>query len=121
LRWVRARNWCASTTFDEATMAKNVTEAQLRVATLKLLGAKPSGFMTTSDLIAELGDVFQPEGRDAMILQDRSDTYFSQKVRNMISHRTNSTSLMKRGLAKYHKDREGLELTEAGRVHLDMK
>lgn len=102
----------------EENMAKAISERQLRAATLELLVKHPKGFMTTSDLIAELEHIFMPEGLDAAILANRSDTHFSQKVRNIISHRGSSTSLMKKGFVIYHKDREGLEITEAGRAFL---
>ena len=46
------------------------------------------GSVSTSDLIAELTAVFRPTGEDAVILADRSDTKFSQKVRNLKSHRS---------------------------------
>jgi predicted HNH restriction endonuclease len=43
--------------------------------------------------------LLKPEGQDAEILTGRNDTYFSQKVRNLVSHRT----LEKKGLATYTK------------------
>ena len=60
-------------------MPVRITEKELRLATLKLLVHSKSGFITTSALIAELEDLYPPEGRDAEILEGRSDTYFSQK------------------------------------------
>ena len=102
-------------------MAKSVTEAQLRIPALQLLAKSKTGFMRTSRLIDELADIFKPEGKDATIIPKRSDTYFSQKVRNMISHRGSSVSLQRRGFAVYHKDREGMEITDAGRAYLKHK
>jgi hypothetical protein len=101
-------------------MAKTTTEAQLRIAMLQALANSASGFMTVSDLIAEMEDKFKPEGKDATILANRSDTHFSQKVRNVVSHRSTSTSIIKRGFVIYHKQREGLELTEAGAAYLKL-
>lgn len=46
------------------------------------------GFISTSDLIAGLTRIMHPTGIDAKILSGRSDTYFSQKVRNLKSHDT---------------------------------
>ncbi len=43
--------------------------------------------MTTSMLIRALTENLQPEGADAEILFGRKDTRFSQKVRNLISHK----------------------------------
>ena len=47
-----------------------------------------NGFVSTSDLISGLTEVLHPTGVDAEILSGRSDTYFSQKVRNLKSHDT---------------------------------
>ncbi|MDD5790924.1 MAG: HNH endonuclease [Spirochaetia bacterium] len=46
-------------------------------------------------LISELINVFNPDGEDAKILDGRSDTKFSQKVRNLKSHRATN------GMATY--------------------
>jgi hypothetical protein len=102
-------------------MAKSVTEAQLRIPALQLLAKSKTGFMRTSKLIDELAEIFKPEGKDATIIPRRSDTYFSQKVRNMVSHRGSSVSLQRRGFAIYHKDREGMEITDTGRAFLKQK
>ena len=54
---------------------------------------KRRGSATTSDLIRDLTIVFNPSGEDAEILSGRNDTKFSQKVRNLVSHRdTNGMS-----------------------------
>ena len=90
----------------------------MRIPTLKLLAASKSGFMSTSDLIVNLMEIFKPDGHDLEIMAGRADTYFSQKVRNMVSHRTSSTSLIKRGLVTYDKGLEGLHITDAGRAYV---
>ena len=69
--------------------------------------------MATSDIIARLTELFSPSGQDAEILEGRSDTYFSQKVRNIISHRNQPSSFIHRGLAHY--DRHGLRISDEGR------
>jgi hypothetical protein len=102
-------------------MAKTITEAQLRIPALQLLANSRSGFMPTSSLIVELTEMFKPEGKDAQIIPGRSDTYFSQKVRNMISHRQSAHSLQRRGWAVYRKEREGMEITETGLAYLRSK
>lgn len=94
-----------------------VTEAQLTVPTLELAELRPDGYISTSDLIVELGRIFHPSGQDAAILDSRSDTYFSQKVRNMISHRTTPGSFIAQGLAEYTGD--GIRITDAGRAFLE--
>jgi hypothetical protein len=99
-------------------MAPRITEAQLRIVALRLLAEAPGGFLTTENLIAELEHVFELEGQDAKILDGRSDTYFSQKVRNLVSHRSSSSSLVKKGYAEYDKDKRGFTITEAGRNFL---
>jgi len=99
-------------------MAKLVTEAQLRIPALQIMAKSKTGFVSTTKLIEELAEIFKPEGKDAQIAQNRSDTYFSQKVRNMVSHRTSSRSLQRREFAIYHKDREGMSITDAGREFL---
>lgn len=49
------------------------------------------GSANTSDLIEELTVFFKPSGEDAEILSGRNDTKFSQKVRNLVSHRENNS------------------------------
>jgi hypothetical protein len=72
-------------------MAGRVRERDLVIPALRLAESRPGGFMSTSDLIAELAEIFNPTGLDAQILDGRQDTYFSQKVRNLISHRESNT------------------------------
>jgi hypothetical protein len=82
-------------------MPVRVQERDLVVPALRAAASRPNGTISTSDLITELEDLFQPEGQDAELLEGRNDTYFSQKVRNLISHRTASTSMFLRGYAEY--------------------
>ena len=71
--------------------------------------------ITTSDLIKELTDLMHPGGEDAEILAGRSDTKFSQKVRNIVSHET----LEKLGYATHQDAHNGLfQITESGARHL---
>lgn len=63
-----------------------IEEKDLILPTLYIL--KRDGATSTSDLIAELTAVFNPQGEDAAILNGRNDTKFSQKVRNLKSHRS---------------------------------
>lgn len=48
---------------------------------------KRRGKAKTTDLITDLTIAFNPSGEDAKILAGRNDTKFSQKVRNLKSHR----------------------------------
>jgi hypothetical protein len=105
--------WDMSSTHKLQTRVR-VTESDLVLPTLEVLAVAPNRFLGTSDLIRELTGIFQPTGADAGILQGRNDTYFSQKVRNMISHRESPTSFIRNGLVKYDATRRGLQITEAG-------
>ena len=67
---------------------KRITESQLVLPALYLMSKSVNGFVSTSDLISGLTEVLHPTGVDAEILSGRSDTYFSQKVRNLKSHDT---------------------------------
>lgn len=95
-----------------------ISERDLIGPALDFLDEKPDGFMTTSDLIAALEQRFMPEGEDAVILENRSDTRFTQIVRNMISHRKSPTNLIGAGYAEYDKVRRGLRITDKGRQFL---
>lgn len=99
-------------------MPSRVKEGDLIVPALRLLSEAPDGFMSTSDLIAALEQYFAPEGADAEILAGRHDTHFSQKVRNLVSHRGASTGMEARGLAVYSDANEGWSITQAGRDFL---
>lgn len=93
-----------------------ITEGDLIVPALRLLAESGNGFMPTSDLIDALEAHFEPDGEDAEILRDRNDTKFSQKVRNLVSHRDNRTGLEARGLARYDSENKGWHITDAGRA-----
>lgn len=90
--------------------SERVSEPDLIVPALRAMAARPSGFISTTDLIGELEHIFRPTGKDADIIPERSDTYFSQKVRNLISHRI----LTKNGVAKYERQRRGYQITDVG-------
>ena len=94
-----------------------VKEADLRIAALQLLAGAPGGFIATEKLIPALEDIFQPEGIDAAVLDGRSDTHFSQKVRNLVSHRNQPSGLVGKGYATYNETLEGLQITDAGRAY----
>ncbi len=95
------------------TEKPRISERELVVPTLRLLEDGNRGWMATSDIIARLTELFAPSGQDAEILEERSDTYFSQKVRNMISHRDQPSSFIHQGLAHY--ERHGLRISHEGR------
>lgn len=62
-----------------------IEEKALILPTLYIINREGSVSMT--ELIRELTSFFDPDGEDAAILRGRSDTKFSQKVRNLKSHR----------------------------------
>jgi hypothetical protein len=94
---------------------EGIAESDLVLPSLRLAAAR-GGEITTSDLIKALTLIFNPTGKDAEIIPGRSDTYFSQKVRNLISHRDQETSFIHNGYADYTGD--GIRITDAGRALL---
>lgn len=46
------------------------------------------GSLTTSELIDVLREKMRPDGHDVKLISGRNDDYFSQKVRNLKSHKT---------------------------------
>jgi hypothetical protein len=85
-------------------------EQELVLPTLVLLDRHVDG-LTTSELIALLIEELRPDGHDGEILANRGDTYFSQKVRNLVSHRT----LVKAGVASYDAAYQHHAITPEGR------
>lgn len=100
----------------ENAMAARIRERDLVIPALRSAVAR-GGYVSTADLITDLEVEFQPDGQDADILDGRQDTYFSQKVRNLVSHRETNTSMFKKGYADYTGD--GMRITDAGRNFLD--
>ncbi|WP_217363037.1 helix-turn-helix transcriptional regulator [Roseicella sp. DB1501] len=92
-----------------------IREQDVYLPALQILNAADGGFLRTSDLIKALENHFAPEGADAEILTGRSDTRFSQIVRNIVSHREVPGNILCDGLAEYDGKRRGLRITEAGR------
>ena len=95
--------------------AGRVSETDLIQPLLEYLSTQPDGFASTSDIIRHLEGVLQPIGEDAEVLDNRSDTKFSQKVRNLISHRGLPSGVVSKGLVEYDDLRRGLKITEYGR------
>ena len=85
---------------------------------LDLLDDASSGFLKTSDLFMGLEMRLGPKGDDNVILAGRSDTRFSQIVRNVVSHRTSPKNLIGMGYAEYDKVKRGLRITPEGRQAL---
>lgn len=104
------------TTKEDPNSNGVVQESDLVLPALRFMAESPNGFIETSNLIIRLEELFSPSGKDAEIIEGRSDTFFSQKVRNLISHRTTGKSFIANGFAKYDDKRHGLEITESGRA-----
>ena len=90
-----------------------IRERHVRVPALRVMAARPNGYVSTSDLIAELEEQFKPTGEDAEILDNRNDSKFSQIVRNLKSHQTSSTNIIQKGYAEVVGD--GFRITGTGR------
>ncbi len=92
-------------------MAKRITETELILPSLYLMNLS-GGVIKTSELIQKLRDIMKPVGEDLMILASRNDDKFSQKVRNLIAHRT----FERFGYATY--DKGEIEISKDGKLHL---
>jgi len=90
-----------------------VCESDLVLPALRFMAERKDGFIITSELISELEGLFNPTGKDAEIIEGRSDTHFSQKVRNLVSHKT--SNFIANGFAEHDSKRHGLKITDAGR------
>ncbi|TCH98915.1 hypothetical protein EJV46_10195 [Roseococcus sp. SYP-B2431] len=99
-------------------MAGRIRERDLIIPALRAAASRPGGMITTTELIAVLADEFAPDGQDADILDGRHDTYFSQKVRNLVSHKASSTSMFNKGYAVHSPGNETITITDAGRAFL---
>ena len=105
----------------EGIVSRNIdgiSEVDLVIPALRLASQNADGKISTSSLIKELTAIFKPDGKDAEIIPGRKDTYFSQKVRNLISHREGDDSFIANGYADHYSDgarNGGIMLTEAGR------
>ncbi|EZP69880.1 hypothetical protein BV96_03739 [Sphingomonas paucimobilis] len=99
-------------------MAGRIRERDLIIPALRA-AASAGGEISMTKLIEEMIDQFEPQGEDAEIIQGRNDSKFSQKVRNLVSHREASTSMFSRGYATYHPNSESIQITDLGRKFLD--
>ena len=96
-----------------------ISEPDLILPALCILSSR--NMATTSGLIVLLRDKLHPSGEDLEILAGRNDDKFSQKVRNLKSHKT----LTKEGYAKEVKGRgdgqsvTAFAITDKGRRQLD--
>lgn len=96
-----------------------IKESDLYYPTMKHLAKAEDGFLPTSDLISRLEKELKPVGKDADIIEGRGDTYFSQKVRNIISHKDSPANPIYKGWVIYDSARGGLQITQKGLDEID--
>lgn len=94
------------------------SEREMDVPILRILKNNLNG-ITTTQLIEALESTMHPDGHDVDILENRNDTYFSQKVRNHVCHRESKTSLVFRGLITYDPETHMHKITEEGVKYLN--
>lgn len=80
---------------------------------LLVLAMRPDGFITTSDLIAELPNFIHLPEESQAVLSGRADNRFSQSVRNLKSHKTAKTNFIFQGYAEDVPN--GFKITQKGR------
>ena len=90
----------------------NFTEFELIPFSLKILSSRPEG-IETKNFITELRNLMNPNGEDLEILSNRNDDKFSQKVRNLKSHKT----LENKGFAEFYNNK--FFITKEGVEYLD--
>jgi hypothetical protein len=98
-----------------------ISEEDLTIPALVVMASSPNGSITTTELIEELTALMNPVGEDVEILEGRQDTRFSQIVRNIVSHKKTLGNLIAEGLVEHKGRRDGLKITDAGRLHLKNK
>ena len=97
-----------------------ITEQEIFKPAMKIVASNPNG-VSTSRLINEVMRKMNPKGEDMRILKNRGDVKFTQKVRNLISHRNNATSIIRRGYLRYEAGRPSgkLFITQKGQAYLN--
>ncbi len=95
---------------------KIYSEKDLILPALKLISESQEG-MNTTELKERLRSTLKPCGHDLDILQGRNDDVFSQKVRNLISHKT-LNKYVDIANGKYHINKDGLEFIEQNAENL---
>ena len=93
-------------------MMTNYSEKQLVEPSLRIIANHKNG-ITTQKLIEKLRLILKPNGEDTLILSNRADDKFSQKVRNLKSHK----SLEKDNWVKFKEDK--YFITDIGNKYLN--
>jgi len=99
-------------------MVGRIRERDLIIPALRAAAAS-GGEIHMTKLIDKLIEEFDPRGEDAKIIQGRTDSKLSQKIRNLVSHRDSKRSMFSLSYATYHSELESIRITELGRKFLD--
>ncbi len=97
-----------------------ITEKELIIPALSIMNKTEGGTVSTTDLINQLTEDLKPTGEDLDILENRSDTKFSQKVRNLKSHNS-FTDLAKYTPPTSKKESGTFTILEQGKLYLKNK
>ena len=92
----------------------NFSETEIIPFALSIIKDHPGG-IDTKNLILNLRNLMKPKDEDLEILINRNDDKFSQKVRNLKSHKT----LEKKGYAYFYNDK--FHITDHGIEYLNQK
>ena len=91
---------------------ERISERELILPSLYLLEKEDDKELSTTQLITKLRGLLNPEGEDLSDLEGRPDDKFSQKVRNLRSHKT----LEKEGYTIYNEGK--FKITVSGKRYL---
>ena len=69
-------------------MEERIWEKDLLLPALKIINDAWNDWISTTELSDNLRELLNPSGEDLQILNWRADDKFSQKVRNLVSHKT---------------------------------
>lgn len=98
-------------------VTRRLGEQDITMTTLYVLFTV--GDLDTSTLKDQIIRMLNPQGENLDSLYNRADTKITQIIRNMISHRTNSTNIIARGLVNYNEINGILSITSNGIRYLD--
>lgn len=90
-----------------------ITEKELILPALYVIDLEKTEQLDTSNLIKRLEKLLEIDEADQGIISGRSDSYFSQKVRNLKSHNT----LVKNGFTTYESGK--FKITKEGKKYLN--
>ncbi len=95
-----------------------ISENDLIIPTLRLLNVAPNNTLTTTELISQLQQIMNPSAEDLVILNGRSDSKFSQIVRNLKSHNNFTVLNYATYTPKDNQISGSFTLTDAGKLYL---